>query len=196
MECKHQPGFDYTAHMRRLCSDIARRSPQMRHVDLSRVALSFARSRKPGPYGIWAALTPLRFEGGARHAVRNGRQVTCQRVLDQHGREMLYILNFYLPRFQDLSLTDKFTTIFHELWHISPNFNGDIRRFPGRCYAHSQSEEEYDALAAEMARKWLSLKPNPQDYAFLQYTFAELNAKHGPIYGQKVSHPRIIAVAG
>lgn len=105
---------------------------------------------------------------------------------------MLYILNFYLPRFMDLSLTEKVTTIFHELWHISPEFNGDIRRFSGRCHAHSHSEKAYDAAMRVMADQWLALQPPPEKYAFLRYSFDELNRQHGPVIGVRVAHPKLI----
>ena len=58
----------------------------------------------------------------------------------RRGVEMMYILKFYLPRFQNESFEEKLTTIFHELWHISGDFNGDIRRHAGRCYVHTSSE--------------------------------------------------------
>ena len=89
---------------------------------------------------MFASLTPLRFAGGQRHTLRRGRQWTLQRVCED-GREMLYILNFYLPRFLDLPLDEKLTTVVHELWHIGPRFDGDLRRFGGRCYAHSGSQK-------------------------------------------------------
>jgi predicted metallopeptidase len=178
--------------MRALCEDIVQRSPHLTHVDLSRVAISFARSRKPGRYGIWAALTPLRFVGGATSGNRGRRRYRCQRVFDTSGREMLYILNFYLPRFMDLSLTEKFTTIFHELWHISPDFDGDVRRFSGRCYAHTHSEREYDAAMRAMADQWLALQPPQEKYAFLRYSFDELNRQHGPVFGVRLAHPKLI----
>ena len=58
---------------------------------------------------------------------------------------MLYILNFYLPRFLDLPFREKLTTMLHELWHIGPKFDGDVRRLGGRCFAHGSSQKQYDA---------------------------------------------------
>ena len=186
------PGFDYSESMRSLCDDIVRRSPAMSHVDLSRVAVAIAQSRKPGRYGMWASLTPLRFEGGSREGIRRGRRYRCQRVMDRQGREMLYILSFYLPRFADLSLSEKLTTVFHELWHISPDCNGDIRRFEGRCFAHTRSEREYDAAMKKMAEEWLSLKPPRACYEFLESSFGELSRRFGAVCGARLSHPKLI----
>ncbi len=52
---------------------------------------------------------------------------------------MLYLVTFCLPRFLDQDFDDKFITLFHELYHISPRFEGDLRRHEGRCALHSHS---------------------------------------------------------
>ena len=74
---------------------------EFRHIDMSRVAVSFRQTRKRMSHGLYASLTPLRFAGGQTHSIRRGRKWTIQRV-EVDGREMLYVLNFYLPRFLDL----------------------------------------------------------------------------------------------
>ena len=74
---------------------------------------------------------------------------------------MLYILNFYLPRFMDLSLTEKVTTIFHELWHISPDFDGDVAASRALLRTHALGKE-YDAAMRAMADQWLALQPPPE----------------------------------
>src|SRR5947208_9857388 len=94
--------FDFTLHIRRLCDDVVGRLPELAHVDMSRVAVSFCQTRKAVPHGMFASLTPLRFAGGAVTTMRRGRPHAIERVCDVSGREMLYILSFYLPRFQNL----------------------------------------------------------------------------------------------
>lgn len=189
-------GFDFTAHMRRLCEDIVTRSSPMRHIAMDRIAVSFAQTRKPVKHGMWASLTPMRFENGALEERRNGRRFTVQRLFGQDGHELLYILTFYMPRFMDLSFEDKLTTIFHELWHISPRFNGDIRRHPGRCYVHTTSEEEYDRQMAKLARLWLADRPPVEAYSFLRGTFDHLQQQFGRIYGVRIRNPKLIPLAG
>ena len=81
---------------------------------------------------------------------------------------MLYLLSFYLPRFLNHSFEEKLTTVIHELWHISPSFNGDLRRLPGRCYAHGSSEREYHKQMEALAAKWLSLDPPADVHRFLR----------------------------
>jgi hypothetical protein len=108
-------GFDFTVHMRRLCRDIASRLDELRHIDVQRVAIRCCQTRKAALHGIQATLTPLRFEQGALTTWRNGRRWTIERLYDDSGREMLYLLSFYLPRFQNQTFKEKLATVFHEL---------------------------------------------------------------------------------
>ena len=184
-------GFDFTLHMRRLCEDMVARLEELRHIDIGLVAVSFSQARKAADCGMYASLTPLRFAGGRRHTVRRGRRWTMQRV-EEGGREMLYVLNFYLPRFLDLPLEEKLTTVVHELWHIGPRFDGDLRRFGGRCYAHSGSQQEYDAHVKRLVDRWLALGPPAPLYDFLRLGFRQLTARHGRVYGRKVPAPKLV----
>ncbi len=185
-------GFNFTEAARRVCERVIAESAYLGHIDLSQVMISFARSRKPGRHGMWASLTPLRFQNGQREGMRGDHRIKCQTVLDANGNEMLYVLNFYLPRYLDLPFEDKITTIFHELWHISPNFDGDVRRFPGRCYAHSQSEKHYDAMMQKMAHEWLAQTQSHQCLDDLTLSFQELRRRHGQIFGTRVAAPKLI----
>jgi hypothetical protein len=95
----------------------------------------------------------------------------------------------------DVDLLEKLTTVIHELWHISPAFNGDIRRFPGRCYAHSGSKKKYDDAMEQYARQWLATNPAPERYEFLRYRFDELHRVHGRVYGARIRHPKLVRCA-
>jgi hypothetical protein len=143
--------FDFSSAMTRLCVDVSDRVDELLHVDMSRVAVSFAQTRRRVLHGLQAKLTPMRFEGGALTTHRYGRMWTCQRLIHD-GHEMLYILTFYLPRFLDQPFHEKLTTITHELLHVSPRFDGDLRRFDGRCYMHSPRQKEFDRQASDLAR--------------------------------------------
>lgn len=127
-------GFDFTLHMRRLCDDVVARLDQLGHIEMSRVAISFSQTRKATHHGMFASLTPMRFAGGRPHRIRWGQKWAVQRLHGPDGGEMLYILNFYLPRFLNLQFREKLTTVIHELWHIGPKFDGDVRRYGGRCF--------------------------------------------------------------
>lgn len=187
-------GFDFTARMRELCCDIASRVPEMNHIDMDRVSVAFCQARKKVTWGLYAKLTPMRFEDGERIGTVRGRRYAAQQMLDENGREMLYILSFYLPRFMDIDVREKLITVFHELWHISPKFNGDIRRHPGRCFAHSHSQKKYDAQMEILVERWLQDEPPRQLLAFLEFDFRQLTKHHGPVFGLRVSQPKLIPV--
>lgn len=185
--------FDFSRAMALLCSDVADRVDELLHVDMSQVAVSFAQTRRRVLHGLQAKLTPMRFEGGALTTHRQGRMWTCQRLV-HNGREMLYILTFYLPRFLDQPFQEKMTTVTHELLHISPNFDGDLRRFDGRCYMHSSSQKEFDRQADQLARKYLSQKPPRELYEFLRYDFRTLSRLHSGVVGLQVPIPKLIGM--
>ena len=173
---------------------MAARMPELHHVDTRRIGFSFSQTRKQVRHGLWASLTPMRFQGGAIVETRHGHRYTFQRMYDASGCEMLYILNFYLPRFLNLDFMDKIVTIFHELWHISPTFDGDLRRHPGRCYAHTHSQKQYDAAMENLGSQWLSLSPPEELLGFLRHRFWQLEQRFGRVYGTRIRHPKLILV--
>ena len=189
------PVFNFTDRMRGVAADMISRLPELAHIDLSRVAVAICQTRKAVMHGMYASLTPLRFAGGARATIRRGRPHTIQRVEGPDGREMLYILSFYLPRFQDLPLREKLITVLHELWHISPTFDGDIRRHAGRYHAHSHSQAEYDREMGILADRWVAAGPPDELWGFLQDDFARLSSRHSRIVGLRIRRPRILPLA-
>lgn len=187
-------GFDFTRAMRLLCADMVSRLDALSHIDLSRVAISLCKTRKNVSYGIYASLTPLRFEAGAMHTEMRGRKVGVDRLFDEAGQEYLYILSFYLPRFMTTRVEEKLSTVIHELWHISPEFDGDFRRHEGRCYAHGPSQRKYDAQMDRLAQQWLALSPPEHLYDFLIGDFDELVAEHGRVVGTHWPAPKLMPI--
>ena len=106
---------------------------------------------------------------------------------------MLYILNFYLPRFLDLPLDEKLTTVAHELWHIGPRFDGDLRRFRGRCYAHSGSQRKYDAQVKRLVAAWLAAAPPAGMFEFLSSCLSRVVRPARPHFRPEDRRPEAIA---
>jgi predicted metallopeptidase len=186
--------FDFCCAMRRLCEDITARMSEFAHVRMDEVAVAFAQTRRRVTHGLQARLTPMRFEGGSLVTVRQGRRWTVQRLF-QGEREMLYILTFYLPRFCEHSFREKLITVFHELYHIGPGFDGDIRRMDGRYHVHSHSQKDYDREMDALARRWLSRGAPRSLYAFLEHGFDELRRQYGAVVGVQVPIPKLIPLA-
>ncbi len=184
--------LDFTLAMSRLCIDVTDRLDEFSHIDMSRVAVTFAQARRRVLHGLQAKLTPLRFEGGATTTHRQGRLWGCQKLM-LGGREMYYILTFYLPRFLDQSFKEKMITILHELYHISPEFNGDIRRLDGRCHVHSHSQKEYDAHMAQLAAHYLATRPDEDLLQFLRSDFKTWRNRGG-VVGLRIPVPKLIPI--
>ena len=178
--------------MRRVCGDMTSRLAEFRHIDFDRVAIAVCQARKAGPAGMHASLTPMRFAGGRTYTVRDGRRYEVQRLLDPAGREMLYILSFYLPRFLDQPLREKIATVLHELWHISPRFDGDLRRHGGRCYLHTASQRRYDAAMERLADEWLAAGVPDDLLTVLDKSFDEVRREHGAVFGTRIPTPKLI----
>ncbi len=186
--------FDFCGHVRRLLADIVARCPTLGHVNISSILLGITRARSRRRHGLQARVTPLRFAHGTLTRRRHGAIYQVQRYfLDDH--EYLYLMTFCLPRFLEQDFTDKFITLFHEMFHIHPTCNGDLRRHQGRYQLHSHSQCSYDRHMADLARAYLAGNPDPGLHAFLRLDFAQLQKRHGAIAGITVPRPKIIPVA-
>ena len=183
--------FDFCGRMRAVCRDIADRCEPLRHVRVSRTLLTFTPSRNRSRYGLQARVTPLRFHGGALVRRHGAVDYQVQRYFVDDA-EMLYVVTFCLPRFLDQTFEEKLVTVFHELYHISPAFDGDLRRHPGRCSVHSHSKDGYDAHMGELVRDYLADHPDPDLFAFLRLTYAQLWDRHGGITGVMVPRPKLL----
>ncbi len=186
--------FDFCGHVRRLCEDLVCRCPDLGHIDVGRLLFGMTQARSGRRHGLQARVTPLRFRAGRLTGHRRGVAYQVQRYwVDQ--REMLYLITFCLPRFLDQEFDDKFVTLFHELYHISPAFDGDLRRHDGRYDLHSHSKKDYDRQMAELARAYLATRPDPALFGFLRLNFAQLQHRHGSVAAIVVPRPKVIPVS-
>lgn len=190
-----QPGrpFDFCRQVSALCADIASRCRELGHIDVRRLLLSIVQARNTRAHGLQARVTPLRFPNGQLRRERSGTLYQVQRYLVD-GREMLYLVTFCLPRFLDQTFDEKFITLFHELYHISPRFEGDLRRHDGPGHLHSGSKRAYDRHMAHLAREYLATKPDPALHGFLRLNFAQLEHRHGRVEGVVVPRPRLVPI--
>lgn len=186
--------LDYTAKMREVIADICRRHAAFQHIDTDRILVGYSQTRRATKHGTHATLMPLRFEGGAAETTRDGVQWRMPSVTVE-GVQMLYVLHLFLPRFCNLSLEEKLTTLCHELYHISPEFNGDLRRFPGRNWQHGSLRKRYDELMRSLAEKYLASGPPEELISFLKLDFDGLRGEYGNICGLRIRRPHLIRVS-
>ena len=185
--------LDFCERMRRVCRDISDRCEALRHVHMPAVLLSFTPSRNRSLYGLQARVTPLRFREGRLTRKHGSVDYQVQRFFVDDV-EMLYVVTFCLPRFLDQPFEEKLITIFHELYHISPTFDGDLRRHPGRYSVHSHSKDHYDAQMAELVQEYVADHPEPDVFDFLRHGYQHLWDRHGGITGVVVPRPKLLPV--
>lgn len=186
--------LNLTRELEVVVTDIVSRVHALGHIDPSRVLICVASTRGGGIHGTFAKIHPLRFRGGESSIqVKRGRK-TCictMPTVTHKGVEMLYIVYFLVPRFFNLPLREKLITIFHELYHISPGFDGDIRRFPGRNYAHGASRKHYNAVMAGLVDEYLRMLDPASVPDFLQGDMAGLRERFRTIVGRRFPAPKI-----
>lgn len=186
--------LNLTAELERLIADITARHGAFSHIDPSRLLVCVNFTRSGTPHGLFAKIHPLRFsEGRVVQTLRRGRSTlrcTMPAVVHQ-GVEVLYVIYFMIPRFLDRPLRDKLVTIFHELYHISPHFDGDIRRFPGRNFAHGGSTKKYNRLMERFADEYVQMSCSNGLTAFLEHGLSEMREKHKAVVGRKMIMPKM-----
>ncbi len=181
--------FNFTGSIHNVIRHISTEMHSFKHIDPDRLVVGYTQTRVNGNYGVYASVIPLRFKNGSATIVNRGKVYRMPKM-NIKGREILYIINFYMPRYMDLSFDVKLNTLFHELYHISPEFNGDIRRFPGRYYAHGHSRMKYNDSIRKFIDEYISIPGAVEKIEFLKYNFNELQARHQGIGGTRYRTPK------
>lgn len=186
--------LNLTRELERLVAHITAHVPELAHIDPARLLICISSTRGGGIRGTYAKIHPLRFPGGAKTVERRrGRHtwLCTMPSINHRGKEILYVIYFLVPRFFDLPPREKLVTVFHELYHVSPAFDGDIRRFPGRNFAHGSSTRMYNAYMGMLVDAYLAEHGEPELLAFLDGTLAELRGRHRTIVGRRFRVPVI-----
>ncbi len=164
--------YDFSACLDTLCRDLTLRVAALNHLNADAILFTLSRSRAKGTHGLYARIAPLRFNAGRLESDRRrGSYMETWRMpkLRHEGRPILYIVTLLVPRFFRLSFTEKLCTIVHELYHISEECDGDIRRFPGRNFAHGSSRRSYNRTVAALVNGYLAQGPPDEVLDFLRF---------------------------
>ena len=182
-------GFDFTGNMTLLVNDIIKTHPFFKHIIIKNILVTISPSNG-SKNGVVAKLRPMLFEGGSRMKNVRGIEYAAPEVTI-NGTNILYIVYFHLPRFLNHGdRRTKIATVLHELHHISPLFNGDIRRYPGKNYAHGNSRKDFDDLINIYTDEYTGYTAHPELSGFLKCKYSELKRKYGAIYGNMIRIPR------
>lgn len=158
--------LDLTAALAGLVEVIPRVCEELSHIDPARLLVGLTRARKRSRDGLLAKLVPLVEPG------------------EFAWGGPLYAVVFCWPRFMSLPYERKLQVVFHELYHISPAFDGDFRRFPGRRGLHGGGS--YEAVCAGLVAKALPALEATGRTEFLKLGVREARARFGGICGRFV----------
>lgn len=126
-----------------LITDVCRRISSFSHINTEKIHICISSNRAGGRGATFGKLVPLKFKGGEEVLYHRGKCYVMPKI-EVNSIRILYLIYFYIPRFTDLAPLDKLRVIFHELYHIHPEFNGDIRRFGKSGSAHGKSKKQFD----------------------------------------------------
>lgn len=105
--------------------DLSLRSPEYRHIQPGRVLVVAGEARRASR----GTVKPLTFARGASRDGSGGRKP----VVRVDGKRMLYCITLRPLFFRAARPTQRVETLLHELFHVSPAFDGTLD--PGRRHA-------------------------------------------------------------
>jgi predicted metallopeptidase len=186
---KVQAMVDITDILHRLLSDAVRNTRELRHVDPRRVLVCFSQARSRTSSGVLARVAGTRFPGG-KGQWRSQRHLWRMPSIRHQGREVLYVMYFYLPRFLNLDLKSKLGVLFHELYHIGPRFDGDLRRYESARYLHGNPSDGFDEAVKRMTERYWRLHRKDALLRPLALNASQLRRRFGRIEGMSMPTPK------
>lgn len=155
--------------------DMVNSTEEFKSFDLNKILVCCASNRKDFRGATYGKLLPLRFKNGSEIIKHKGKFYTIPKVI-MNDIEILYVIYLYIPKFFNLSAKDKVNVMFHELYHINPEFNGDIRRMGEFKSAHGHSRKAFEEKYIEYADVFFDKIKNTPYYNFLQMNTDEIQA--------------------
>jgi hypothetical protein len=177
-----------------IIAEITSRVPSFGHIDTGKIQVCISSNRNNGRGATFGKLVPLRFKGGEELLYFRGKCYAMPRVF-QNGTRLLYLVYFYSPRFIDLPPREKLRVIFHELYHISPEFNGDIRRFGRGGSAHGNSKKRYDLRFEKEMAEFMDHISSTRHWHFLSLDARALFSNYRKVFSHRMKTPRPAVIA-
>lgn len=173
--------------------DIVQSSQSLHHIDVERTLVCIGSNKSGRRGGLYGKLIPLRFENGSPVLRYRGRVYTIPEI-SHNGKTCLYIIYFYMPRFFNLAWDEKLRVIFHELYHISPRFDGDIRRMGAVKKAHGHSKKHFDTLYDSDLQAFIKNIHTMPHYPFLNMDAPGLYRCYRRVTAVRMKHPRPVII--
>ena len=152
--------------MNAVIADISYNVEEFSYIDPEEITVNFKKAREGLNEEVWAEICGLSDGDCGSVQQKEGRveMYFYSNSLLFNGTPVKYIIDFYVPVFFNLTFKEKLITIFHELYHISPRFDGDLRLFKGKAYKHGPSMERYDKYMEFLVDKYLEKSPNATEF--------------------------------
>jgi hypothetical protein len=167
-----RPSQILNAEFQSLIAAVCRNTPEFAEIDPAKIVISISRSKSGRKHGTWAYVTPLRYVGGSkiRQGIRRGfrgyYKYESGRIESQFP-EALYLMTFLIPRFFCLSFEERIETVIHEIYHIHPEFRGDLRRFAKPHVHHGPTPRAFRLRVREIAAGLLLKCPEFREHSLL-----------------------------
>jgi len=171
--------LDLTESLREAAGEVCGWVPELAHVDVSRVQFALFYTRSAQRTLTYARCYPLH-----RQAKQVGRRwYALEPIYTSERRKARYILAFAWKRYWSMTPRKRLETLVHELYHISPRFDGELRSFESGGF-HGQGLRWFDRQVRELMETYVS-----QD---LEYDFPALSISLTSglkVTGQKLQIP-------
>lgn len=142
---RRRPNFNHA--IRALLRDVVARSPKFQHIKPSRVLVVAGEARRASR----GTVRPLCFRGTKSTDARGRRKP----IIRYRGRRMLYLITLRPLFFRASDPEQRIRTVLHELFHISPKFDGTLHQ--GR--RHARMGDRFSARLRPIVRRYLKECP-------------------------------------
>ncbi|MDY6968141.1 MAG: putative metallopeptidase [Spirochaetota bacterium] len=189
----HKENINITDTLTNITDLIIHHTSIFKHIDLKRILICLSSNRGNSKNGVYGKLVPLRFKNGSEKIQYKGKIYAMPKI-ENNKLDQLYIIYFYFPKFFDIDPYHKLSVIFHELYHISPKFNGDIRRMGKVKASHGHSKKHFDSLFENEVQNFYKYISQSKYMNFLHMDGKTIHKKHNNVYCRRMKVPKPVII--
>lgn len=189
---KEKP-FNITDALTLIINEMIIHTEEFKLFDINRILVCCGTNKSTSKGGIYGKLVPLKFENGNDIIKHKGYFYSIPR-LTVNNIEIMYIIYLYIPKFLDLPAREKVDVMFHELYHINPGFNGDIRRMGKFKKAHGHSRKSFDENYKKYAETFYEQIVGTSFLKFLEMDTAALKKEFRRISYRRMKVPKPVRI--
>lgn len=170
---------------------ISKRYEIFSHISSERVMVCLTTNRDGSKGATYGKLLPLCYANGSQSVMYQQKKYTMP-IVKKNDVVLKYLLYLYMPKFFDLSVKSKLYVLFHELYHIGQNFDGDIRRMGRVKRTHGHSRKHYDSFFQKELKNFEDHIATTPYFNFLKMDSTFLKNNFQTINGFRLKMPKPI----